>query len=89
MKVKFFVVATLTVLSLNAPVYASGLEPYSSEKFEQVESAPLVLAFHSASCGTCQRQKPALDTLLKESSMDGVTGLSVDFDSEKILRKKF
>jgi thiol-disulfide isomerase/thioredoxin len=89
MKSKVLGLVLSSALSLNVATLAMSLESYSKENSAQIENGPVVLAFHSASCGTCKRQKPVLDAIMQEASFSNMKALSVDFDTEKDLRKRY
>ncbi len=48
---------------------------------------PVVLAFHSPSCGTCRKQKPAINSLLEREEFKTLTAYTLDFESYSGLRK--
>lgn len=83
----------LVVMSLvfSGPLLAGDLVDYSESKLRtaQENGESVILAFHSASCGTCKRQKPILNMLLKEDHLAGISALRVDFDNDSELKKKF
>lgn len=55
---------------------------------EAIKNSPsAVVAFHSASCGTCKVQKPRLQTLLLKDQNTGIKNIFLDFDSETEVRK--
>jgi len=85
---RLFLVA---LLGLNGVAFAGGFQPYSEKEVARIsqEGNAVVLAFHSASCGTCKKQSALLDSLLKEEAMSSVTVLRVDFDEASDLNKKY
>lgn len=90
MKAVNFLISVMLAFHLTTAA-AMGLDPYSEKEFIQAQNdnGTVVLAFHSASCGTCKIQAPALDSLLKEDSFKSLSGMQVHFEDSKDLRKKF
>jgi thioredoxin 1 len=79
------------LLGLSRTVFGSGLEPFDQAKFKDAASPGKVIlvGFHSDSCGSCLRQKPILDSLLREPRFHRIAGFSVDIDRETELKKAF
>lgn len=71
-------------------VHALEVEPYSAKALAAAEKAgqPVALHFHADWCPTCRAQDKALQALKEEKGLD-VTILTVDYDSEKDLKKRF
>ena len=56
--------------------FATGSSPFTTQAFEvdSKTAAPVVVGFHSDSCGSCKVQKPNLESLLQEDSFKNVKG---------------
>ena len=78
-------------LGISASVFGAGLEPFDQTKFKEAASPGKVflVGFHSDSCGSCLKQKPILDALLKEPRFNQNAGFSADIHKEAELKKAF
>jgi thiol-disulfide isomerase/thioredoxin len=89
MKLAQFIVSA--VLLAGAPlVHALDVKPYSAEALAAAERAgqPLALHFHADWCPTCRAQDKVLQSLKDEKGLD-LTVYTVDYDSERNLKKRF
>ena len=84
-----FIVSALLV---GAASLAQALEvkPYSADALATAEKAgqPVALHFHADWCPTCKAQDKTLQTLKDEKGLD-LTILTVNYDTEKDLKKRF
>lgn len=71
-------------------VHALDVTPYSPQALAAAEKAgqPLALHFHADWCPTCRAQDKALQTLKEEKDLN-LTVLTVDYDTERDLKKRF
>lgn len=76
-------------MAISASVMAAEWQPFSKGAFEKAKTSgkTVVIDFHADWCGTCQKQKPILESLLREPKFDTVVGLTADYDKETDLRK--
>jgi len=88
--VTFAKVAFLSILSASLSI-AGAVKPYTQAGFDQLasEGKPVVLAIHANWCPTCKAQKPIIDDLMGQAAYRDVTTLTIDFDAEKPLLKKY
>ena len=79
------------LLQFGGLTIAAELKPYTEVAINQIDhdKSPVILAFHSASCTSCKKQKTILDTLLKEEQMSSFAAFRIDFDRELDLREKY
>lgn len=70
---------------------AGDIKAYTQAQFDQLasEGRPLVLAIQASWCPTCKAQKPILDALMGQATYKDVTTLTIDFDADKPLLKKY
>jgi thiol-disulfide isomerase/thioredoxin len=73
-----------------AAAHALEIKPYTAEALAAAEKGgqPVALHFHADWCPTCRAQDKALQTLKAEKGLD-VTVLTVDYDTEKDLKRRF
>jgi len=84
--------ALLFLLSASFPLAMAGdIKGYTQAQFDQLTSTgkPVVLAIQAGWCPTCKAQKPILDGLMGQGAYKDVTTLTIDFDADKPLLKKF
>jgi thioredoxin 1 len=83
------IVSTL-LLSATALVHALDIKPYSAEALAQAQKAemPVALHFRADWCPTCRAQDKVLESLKSEKDL-AVTVLSVNYDTEKELKKHY
>lgn len=81
--------AALFFLVSSSLAFAGISEPFSTEKFQTLQkaNATYVVGFHSKWCGTCRRQKPAVEALLKTNEFAHIAGLMADFGQHRDARK--
>lgn len=89
MKLARFIVSAF-LLGAASLVHALEVKPYSPAALASAEKAgqPVALHFHADWCPTCRAQDKALQALKDEKGLD-VTILTVDYDTEKDLKKRF
>jgi thiol-disulfide isomerase/thioredoxin len=70
---------------------AGEVKPYTQAQFDQLTSQgkPVVLAIQASWCPTCKAQKPIIDELMGQAAYKDVTTLTIDFDTDKPLLKKY
>lgn len=84
-----FVVSALLVGAATL-VHAFEVKPYSADALAAAEKAgqPVVLHFHANWCPTCRAQDKTLESMKGEKGLD-LTILTVNYDAEKDLKKRF
>ncbi|GGE88077.1 thioredoxin family protein [Massilia psychrophila] len=87
LKTILFTLATL----VGASAYAGDVKPYNQAQFDGLVTSgkPVVIAVHAPWCGTCKTQMPMQADLMKKPEYKDVTLMTVDFDSQKDVLKKF
>jgi len=85
---RFIVCAVL--LGLASLAQALEVKPYSAQLLAAAEQAgrPVALHFRADWCPTCRAQDKVLQTLRGEKGLD-LTVLSVDYDTERDLKRRF
>lgn len=82
----------VSVLLAGAASFAHALEvkPYSAQALADAEKAgqPVALHFHADWCPTCRAQDKTLASMKGEKGLD-LTILTVNYDTEKDLKKRF
>ena len=83
------IVSTL-LLSVAALAHALDIKPYSAEALAQAQKAdmPVALHFRADWCPTCRAQDKVLESLKTEQGL-ALTVLSVNYDTEKDLKKQY
>ncbi|MDE2082787.1 MAG: thioredoxin family protein, partial [Burkholderiales bacterium] len=73
-----------------ALAHALVIQPYSAAALDAAQKAgrPVALHFHADWCPTCRAQDKVLQTLKAEKGLD-LTLLTVDYDAEKALERRF
>jgi thioredoxin 1 len=89
MKTARFIVSALLVAAASM-AQALEVKPYSAQTLAEAEKAgqPVALHFHANWCPTCRAQQKALDSMKGEKGLD-LTVLTVNYDTEKDLKKRF
>lgn len=89
MKFRQFIVSALLV-GAAAMAHALDVKPYSAAALAEAQKAdmPVALHFRADWCPTCRAQDKVLESLKSEPGL-GVTVLSVNYDTEKDLKKQF
>jgi thiol-disulfide isomerase/thioredoxin len=89
MKFAKLIVSTL-LLSAAALAHALDVKPYSAEALAQAQKAdmPVALHFRADWCPTCRAQDKVLESLKTEQGLT-LTVLSVNYDTEKDLKKQY
>lgn len=89
MKLVHLLVAAALVSSA-ALAHALDIKPYSADVLATAEKAgqPVALHFRADWCPTCRAQDKALQSLKTEKGLD-ITVLSVNYDTEKELKRRF
>jgi thioredoxin 1 len=86
-----FLKHTLAILALtfSASSFAGGTSAFDKTAFEsaKAQGKTVVVDFHADWCSTCKKQKPVLESLIKEPSMNSVVVFTADFDKETDLKK--
>lgn len=82
-------VSTLLV-GAAALAHALDIKPYTAEALAAAQKAeqPVALHFHADWCPTCRAQDKVLQSLRAEKGLD-LTVLTVDYDTEKDLKRRF
>lgn len=88
MKIKNIVITTI-LLTAGFQASASSTA-FTESSFEQAikSGGPVVVAFHSDSCGSCKIQKPNLEAVLSEDPLKPVPGFMANFEDTSEFRKK-
>lgn len=83
--------ALLSLSCLFSLAMAGPIEPFNQQTFNQLtrDGRPVVLDISATWCPTCKAQKPILDKLMKQPAYKAVTLMTIDFDADKPLLKKF
>lgn len=89
MKLAQLIVAAALIGSA-ALAHALDIKPYSAAALATAEKAgqPVALHFHADWCPTCRAQDKALQSLKTEKGLD-ITVLTVNYDTEKDLKRRF
>jgi thioredoxin 1 len=89
MKLVQLIVAAALVGSA-ALAHALDIKPYSADALATAEKAgqPVALHFRADWCPTCRAQDKALQSLKTEKGLD-ITVLSVNYDTERDLKRRF
>lgn len=76
---------------LASTALAGEIKPYDQAGFKSltISGKPVVIAVHAPWCGTCKIQEPIQAALMKKPEYKDVTLMTVDFDSQKDVLKKF
>jgi thiol-disulfide isomerase/thioredoxin len=85
---------TAALLSLSAAfslAMAGEIKPFNQQAFDQLthDGKPVVLDISATWCPTCKAQKPIVDGLMRRPAYKDVTLMTIDFDADKPLLKKF
>jgi len=88
---KLLSLALLALAVLASPAFAGEITPYSQSRFDALSASgqPVLLAVHASWCPTCKAQRPILDALMAKPAYQGVTTLTIDFDADKPLLKRY
>ncbi|MBU6260615.1 MAG: thioredoxin family protein [Burkholderiales bacterium] len=78
-------------LVLAAGARAGTVEPYSAQTFDRLthEGRPVVVDVSATWCPTCKAQKPIVAALMQAPANRDVTLLTVDFDADKPVLRRF
>jgi thiol-disulfide isomerase/thioredoxin len=89
MHIRKLVVSTL-LLAAASWAHALEIKPYTAVALSSAQQAgkPVALHFHADWCPTCRAQDKVLQSIKAEPGLD-LTLLSVDYDTEKELKKRF
>ena len=73
-----------------ASLAMAGEMPYDAQRLDaaQRSGAPVAVVFHADWCPTCRAQDKALQSLKTEKGLD-ITVLTVNYDTEKDLKRRF
>ena len=84
------VIVSAILLGVAAFSHALEVKPYSAEALAQAQKAnqPVALHFHADWCPTCRAQDKVIQSLKSEKGLD-VTVLTVNYDTEKDLKRRF
>jgi thioredoxin 1 len=88
---KFARTVVLFAVSLASIAMAGEIKPFSQQEFERLtlDGKPVVLDISATWCPTCKQQKPIIDHLMTLPAYKDVTLMTIDFDANKALIKKF
>ena len=80
----------LPLLLLSGLAQALDIQPYTPERLTQAQAGgkPVALHFHADWCPTCRAQEKTLESMKSEKGLD-LTILTVNYDTEKDLKKRF
>jgi thiol-disulfide isomerase/thioredoxin len=89
MKLVRLIVSALLVAAASM-AQALEVKPYSAQALADAEKAgqPVALHFHADWCPTCRAQDKTLESMKGEKGLD-LTILTVNYDTEKELKKRF
>ncbi len=84
------IIVCAILASSAALAHALEIQPYSAAALAAAQKAdqPVALHFHADWCPTCRAQDKVLQTLKAEKGLD-LTLLTVDYDTEKALERRF
>lgn len=70
---------------------ATGFQAFNQQTFDKLSRAgkPVVLEIGAGWCPICKVQRPILEGLLQQPAYQNVTLMTIDFDTQKALMKKF
>lgn len=70
---------------------AAAIQPFNQQSFDKLTRAgkPVVLEIGAGWCPICKLQRPILEGLLQQPAYKDLTLMTVDFDTQKTLLKKF
>ena len=85
------IAALLAMSSLFTLSMAGEIKPFDQQDFDKLtaEGKPVVLDISAPWCPTCKQQKPIVDSLMKQPAYKDVTLMTIDFDSQKPILRKF
>jgi thioredoxin 1 len=90
-RTSMFARAALAASLLGASLFAHALEvkPFSAEALASAQQAgkPVAVHFHANWCPTCRKQEAAFNTLKADKTLDDVTLLVANYDTERDLRR--
>lgn len=71
--------------------FAGTIEPYDQAKFDKLaaEGKPIVVSVRAPWCPTCKARDPIQSSLMQTPEYKDYTLMTVDFDSQKDLLKKY
>jgi thiol-disulfide isomerase/thioredoxin len=89
MKLTRLIVSAVLLASAGL-AHALDIQPYSAAALAEAQAAgrPVALHFHADWCPTCRAQDRTLQALKAEKGLD-LTLLTVDYDTEKDLKRRF
>lgn len=77
------------IFTLSGGTFAAESMPYTEKGFKdaQEQGKTILLEFHAGWCSTCKKQKPTIESLLKdEKKLSRVVAFTVDYDTESDLK---
>lgn len=83
-------IVCVSLAGVAALAQALDIKPYSEAALAQAQAAgtPIALHFRADWCPTCRAQDKVLDSLKNDKNLN-LTLLSVDYDNEKALERRF
>ncbi len=84
---KSLALALFLTMATNA--FAGTWQAFNQDAFDLAKSQgkTVVLDFHANWCSTCKKQKPILESLVKEPELNSVVAFTVDYDNSTELKK--
>lgn len=88
---KVLITTLLSWIVVPALAAAGDLQPFDGKLFDalQAQNKPVVVVVHASWCPTCKAQKPIQSALMHSPEFQGYTMLTVDFDADQALLKRF
>jgi len=81
----------ITLASFMSLAMAGEIKPFSQVGFDALAASgkPVVLDISATWCPTCKAQRPIIGSLMQQPAYKDVTLMTLDFDTDKPILKKF
>ncbi len=81
----------ITLASFMSLAMAGEIKPFSQVGFDALTASgkPVVLDISATWCPTCKAQRPIIGSLMQQPAYKDVTLMTLDFDTDKPILKKF